>query len=197
LGRADRYIDQGKFNPEEEIKDEDNHEDLLFYKRQSENFPSLVNEERKTTQNPNDFLSCILDDLLDEEFQTIQMKSPLSEKPRHENTRNLSQLIIDSSQDDPDKFYKTFKEVQRHESLLRENSFNQLCQDRPQSAEVKREEKGINTSKEERKQTCSDKVNDLVNCPICLDMIENATETPCCNNIFCELCIIRTTVCPI
>ena len=40
-------------------------------------------------------------------------------------------------------------------------------------------------------------MNTLVNCPICLDMIEDALETPCCHNIFCEKCIIRTDTCPI
>ena len=69
--------------------------------------------------------------------------------------------------------------------------------ERPQTAVVKVEEKAINTSKDEKKPSISDKVNDLVNCPICLDMIEDAMETPCCNNIFCEKCIIRTHVCPI
>lgn len=27
-------------------------------------------------------------------------------------------------------------------------------------------------------------------CPICLDMCENAVETPCCHNLFCEVCLL-------
>lgn len=40
-------------------------------------------------------------------------------------------------------------------------------------------------------------MSDMVNCPICLEMIENALETPWCHNIFCEKCIIKTETCPI
>ncbi len=28
-------------------------------------------------------------------------------------------------------------------------------------------------------------------CPICLDIFDDAIETPCCHNLFCEKCIIR------
>ena len=40
-------------------------------------------------------------------------------------------------------------------------------------------------------------MGDLVNCPICLDMIEEAMETPCCHNVFCQKCIVHTDICPI
>jgi TNF receptor-associated factor 4 len=34
-------------------------------------------------------------------------------------------------------------------------------------------------------------------CPICLDIFEDAVETPCCHNLFCEACIKRTPTCPL
>ena len=34
-------------------------------------------------------------------------------------------------------------------------------------------------------------------CPICLDIFEDAVETPCCHNLFCEECIKRTPQCPL
>jgi TNF receptor-associated factor 4 len=34
-------------------------------------------------------------------------------------------------------------------------------------------------------------------CPICLDIFEDAVETPCCHNLFCEQCIKRTPSCPL
>ena len=34
-------------------------------------------------------------------------------------------------------------------------------------------------------------------CPICLDIFEDAVETPCCHNLFCEQCIKRTPTCPL
>lgn len=34
-------------------------------------------------------------------------------------------------------------------------------------------------------------------CPICLDIFEDAVETPCCHNLFCERCIKQTTSCPL
>lgn len=34
-------------------------------------------------------------------------------------------------------------------------------------------------------------------CPICLDIYVDAVETPCCHNLFCERCILRTTQCPL
>lgn len=77
-------------------------------------------------------------------------------------------------------------EFPNHEKLMKNKSFENLFSDRPP---MKRQEKGINTSQEIKRPTGSDKVSDLVNCPICLDMIEDAVETPCCHNIFCEKCI--------
>ena len=34
-------------------------------------------------------------------------------------------------------------------------------------------------------------------CPICLDIFEDAVETPCCHNLFCEKCISKTATCPL
>ena len=34
-------------------------------------------------------------------------------------------------------------------------------------------------------------------CPICLDIYEDAVETPCCHNLFCEECIKKTPTCPL
>jgi len=34
-------------------------------------------------------------------------------------------------------------------------------------------------------------------CPICLDIYDDAVETPCCHNLFCEKCIKRTPTCPL
>lgn len=34
-------------------------------------------------------------------------------------------------------------------------------------------------------------------CPICLDIFVDAVETPCCNNLFCERCILQTQSCPL
>ena len=34
-------------------------------------------------------------------------------------------------------------------------------------------------------------------CPICLDIFNDAVETPCCNNLFCEKCIKNTRSCPL
>ena len=34
-------------------------------------------------------------------------------------------------------------------------------------------------------------------CPICLDIYEEAVETPCCHNLFCEECIKKTPTCPL
>lgn len=34
-------------------------------------------------------------------------------------------------------------------------------------------------------------------CPICLDVYQDAVETPCCHNLFCEKCIGNTRSCPL
>lgn len=34
-------------------------------------------------------------------------------------------------------------------------------------------------------------------CPICLDIYQDAVETPCCHNLFCEACIKDTRCCPL
>ena len=34
-------------------------------------------------------------------------------------------------------------------------------------------------------------------CPICLDIFQDAVETPCCHNLFCEGCIRNTRSCPL
>lgn len=34
-------------------------------------------------------------------------------------------------------------------------------------------------------------------CPICLDIFQDAVETPCCNNLFCVDCIRQTRQCPL
>ena len=34
-------------------------------------------------------------------------------------------------------------------------------------------------------------------CPICLDIFQDAVETPCCHNLFCEPCIKNTRSCPL
>lgn len=31
-------------------------------------------------------------------------------------------------------------------------------------------------------------------CPICLDIFEDAIETPCCHNLFCERCLILASI---
>jgi hypothetical protein len=108
-------------------------------------------------------------------------------------------MMLDSVVTDPTDFYKTFKEFQKHEKLIKENPFDEIFQERAQSAdgELRKKEIAINTLIEKKMPSGSDKVNDFINCPICLEMIEDAMETPCCNNIFCEKCIIRTETCPI
>lgn len=110
---------------------------------------------------------------------------------------NLDRYKLEPAIYEPAELYKTFKEFPQHEKLIRESSYNQIFEERPKTASVAKEEKAINTSKDEKKLSTSDKVNSLVNCPICLDMIENAMETPCCHNIFCEGCIVQTDTCPI
>lgn len=119
-------------------------------------------------------------------------------KKNEDNDKPQSGLNLeDASFSDPLDFHRTYKEFPKHEKLIRNSSFSQLFGERPNTAKDTKEEKAINTSKESYKPTVSDKVSDLVNCPICLDMIEDAMETPCCHNIFCEGCIIRTDLCPI
>jgi len=34
-------------------------------------------------------------------------------------------------------------------------------------------------------------------CPICLDILDEAVETPCCSNLFCQKCIRRVNSCPV
>lgn len=118
-----------------------------------------------------------------------------SETNKPQGGADRNRILVEDVFSDPINFYKSYREFPKHEKLVKESSFQNLFTDRPQTAKVS--EKAINTSKDEPKQNTSDKVSDLVNCPICLDMIEEAMETPCCHNIFCEKCIIRTEVCPI
>lgn len=108
-------------------------------------------------------------------------------------------MIFDPILSDPLEIYQSFKQFPKHDKLMKEKSLDQLFLERPQSADgdMKMKEIAICNKKEETKPSGSDKVNDLINCPICLEMIEDAMETPCCHNIFCEKCIIRTDTCPI
>ena len=119
----------------------------------------------------------------------------MSEASKTQNKIMINKLLFEQTPEGQQQYYKTFMESQKLDKLIKTPS-NPL-EDRPLSAKIQKEEKAINTSKVEKIQTGSDKVNDLVNCPIWLDMIEDATETPCWHNIFCEKWIVRTNICPI
>jgi len=106
----------------------------------------------------------------------------------NEQGTNLVKGEVNNRFSDPFFFYKTLNEFPKHEKLIASKSMPQIIDERPQTARaqllqieeiVEKEEKAINTSRVEKIPTVSDKVNDLVNCPICLDMIEDAMETPC------------------
>ena len=91
-------------------------------------------------------------------------------------------MMYEPTPEGQQKFYKTFMESHKIDNLSNSNA--NLFEVRPKSAKIELSEKRIEHPIREKIQTTSDKVNDLINCPICLDMIEDATETPCCNNIF-------------
>jgi hypothetical protein len=117
------------------------------------------------------------------------MNAQQSESSKAQARTNLNRHDLDNIFSDPFQFYKTLSEFPKHEKLIKVQSAATLLYERPKTArchqrEVFKEEKAINTSKEEKNRILNNKVNDLVNCPICLDMIEDAMETPCCNNIF-------------
>lgn len=117
------------------------------------------------------------------------MNAQQSDSSKVQAGTNLSRQDFDNIFSDPFQFYKTLSEFPKHEKLVKVQSATTLLYERPKTArgdkrEVTKKEKAINTSKEEKSRTLNNKVNDLVNCPICLDMIEDAMETPCCNNIF-------------
>ena len=110
------------------------------------------------------------------------MRSQAEENNMNQNLQLNNQFFDNSIE--PLNFYKTFKEFPKYEKLVKDNSLEHLFPERPQSAIADKEEKGMNTSKDSKRFSGTDKVNDLVNCPICLDMVDNAMETPCCHNIF-------------
>ena len=39
--------------------------------------------------------------------------------------------------------------------------------------------------------------DDVWTCPICLELLNDPVETPCCNNLFCEVCVESLLKCPL
>ncbi|CAI2362722.1 unnamed protein product [Moneuplotes crassus] len=158
---------------------------------------TIFDQKALETANPSKNFYDSLDDLLDEDFHGFEGETVKSENNRaqggyRKKLSRVQSLTFIQSHD----FFQTCNDLPAFEKLVKDNPLENLMSERQKSPNVPKEEKAINTS-QDKEPTGSDKVTDLVNCPICLDMIEDATETPCCHNIFCETCISKTDKCPI
>lgn len=160
-------------NSEDDLK----HFRLESYMRDSKNNMSRKKEERKSNSDTHSPFASFND-------QNMQ-NNPIDDYGRTWTSATLAAPCDNDFWDPQDMKSHTRDHVMRHDETLQKSH---------EETKIKESMSDIIKNVKLTYLSASSLSDDRWICPICLDIFDDAVETPCCHNLFCEKCILMANI---